>query len=98
MAVIEVEGLRKEYQHLRGGRTVAVDGLDLPVSPRPGPPGEGTMPVARGGRRHLPGPSDRTGGIDRRDADPVSQVHGSKEAGAGRPAPRDRTEGGGRGP
>src|SRR5947207_11069791 len=31
MAVIEVEGLRKEYPHLRGGRTVAVDGLDLSV-------------------------------------------------------------------
>jgi ABC-2 type transport system ATP-binding protein len=31
MAVIEVEGLRKEYRHLRGGHTVAVDGLDLSV-------------------------------------------------------------------
>ena len=31
MAVIEVEGLRKEYRRLRGGRTVAVDGLDLEV-------------------------------------------------------------------
>ena len=31
MAVIEVEGLRKEYRRLRGGRTVAVDGLDLSV-------------------------------------------------------------------
>ncbi len=29
--VIEVEGLRKEYRRLRGGRTVAVDGLDLEV-------------------------------------------------------------------
>ena len=29
--VIEVEGLRKEYQRLRGGRTLAVDGLDLEV-------------------------------------------------------------------
>ena len=31
MAVIEVEGLRKEYRRLRGGSTVAVDGLDLTV-------------------------------------------------------------------
>jgi ABC-2 type transport system ATP-binding protein len=31
MAVIEVEGLRKEYRRLRGGRTVAVAGLDLAV-------------------------------------------------------------------
>ena len=31
MAVIEVEGLRKEYRRLRGGRTTAVDGLDLEV-------------------------------------------------------------------
>ena len=31
MAVIEVEGLRKEYRRLRGGRTVAVDRLDLSV-------------------------------------------------------------------
>lgn len=31
MAVIEVEGLRKEYRRLRGGRTVAVNGLDLSV-------------------------------------------------------------------
>jgi ABC-2 type transport system ATP-binding protein len=31
MGVIEVEGLRKEYRRLRGGRTVAVDGLDLDV-------------------------------------------------------------------
>jgi ABC-2 type transport system ATP-binding protein len=31
MAVIEVEGLRKEYRRLRGGRTIAVDGLDLSV-------------------------------------------------------------------
>ena len=30
-AVIEVEGLRKEYRRLRGGPTVAVDGLDLSV-------------------------------------------------------------------
>ncbi len=29
--VIEIEGLRKEYRRLRGGRTVAVDGLDLVV-------------------------------------------------------------------
>jgi ABC-2 type transport system ATP-binding protein len=29
--VIEVEGLRKEYRRLRGGRTVAVAGLDLEV-------------------------------------------------------------------
>jgi ABC-2 type transport system ATP-binding protein len=33
--VIELEGLRKEYRRLRGGRTVAVDGLDLAV-PRGG--------------------------------------------------------------
>jgi ABC-2 type transport system ATP-binding protein len=31
MAVIEVESLRKEYRRLRGGRTVALDGLDLAV-------------------------------------------------------------------
>jgi ABC-2 type transport system ATP-binding protein len=31
MAIIEVEGLRKEYGRLRGGRTLAVDGLDLTV-------------------------------------------------------------------
>jgi ABC-2 type transport system ATP-binding protein len=31
MAVIEVEGLHKEYKRLRGGRTVAVAGLDLSV-------------------------------------------------------------------
>ena len=31
MSVIEIEGLRKEYRRLRGGRTVAVDGLDLSV-------------------------------------------------------------------
>src|SRR5438093_7293937 len=31
MAVIEVEGLRKEYRQLRGGRTLAVAGLDLSV-------------------------------------------------------------------
>src|SRR4029450_1462101 len=31
MGVIEVEGLRKEYVRLRGGRTVAVAGLDLDV-------------------------------------------------------------------
>ena len=30
-AVIELEGLRKEYRRLRGARTVAVDGLDLSV-------------------------------------------------------------------
>jgi ABC-2 type transport system ATP-binding protein len=30
-AVIEIEGLRKQYRKLRGGRTVAVDGLDLVV-------------------------------------------------------------------
>ena len=29
--VIEIEGLRKEYRRVRGGRTVAVDGLDLAV-------------------------------------------------------------------
>ncbi len=29
--VIEVEGLRKEYRRLRGGRTLAVDGLDMHV-------------------------------------------------------------------
>ena len=31
MDVIEVAGLRKEYPRLRGGRTVALDGLDLSV-------------------------------------------------------------------
>ena len=31
MPVIEVEGLRKEYRRLRGGSTLAVDGLDLAV-------------------------------------------------------------------
>ena len=31
MGVIEIEGLRKEYRRLRGGTTVAVDGLDLAV-------------------------------------------------------------------
>ena len=30
-AVIEVEGLRKEYRRVRGAKTVAVDGLDLAV-------------------------------------------------------------------
>jgi len=30
-AVIEVEGLRKEYRRVRGGRTLAVDGLDMAV-------------------------------------------------------------------
>ncbi|MGB7805032.1 MAG: ABC transporter ATP-binding protein [Actinomycetota bacterium] len=29
--VIEIVGLRKEYRRLRGGRTIAVDGLDLEV-------------------------------------------------------------------
>jgi ABC-2 type transport system ATP-binding protein len=32
-AVIELEGLRKEYRRLRGSKTVAVDGLDLSVPP-----------------------------------------------------------------
>ena len=31
MAVIEVEGLRKEYRGWRKGRTLALDGLDLVV-------------------------------------------------------------------
>ncbi len=31
MAVIEIEGLRKEYRRLRGKSTVALDGLDLQV-------------------------------------------------------------------
>ena len=31
MAVIEIEGLRKEFRRLRGGRNIAVDGLDLSV-------------------------------------------------------------------
>jgi len=31
MGVIEVEGLRKEFRRIRGGRTVAVDRLDLDV-------------------------------------------------------------------
>ncbi|HEV2951262.1 MAG TPA: ATP-binding cassette domain-containing protein, partial [Actinomycetota bacterium] len=30
-AVIEAEGLRKEYRRLRGAPTVALDGLDLEV-------------------------------------------------------------------
>src|SRR5215218_7185175 len=30
-AVIELEGLRKEYRRLRGAKTLAVDGLDLSV-------------------------------------------------------------------
>jgi ABC-2 type transport system ATP-binding protein len=30
-AVIEVEGLRKEFRRLRGGSTLAVNGLDLEV-------------------------------------------------------------------
>src|SRR5687767_9430057 len=30
-AAIEIVGLRKEYRRTRGGRTVAVDGLDLEV-------------------------------------------------------------------
>jgi ABC-2 type transport system ATP-binding protein len=31
MGVIEIEGLHKEYAKLRGGRTVAIQGLDLSV-------------------------------------------------------------------
>ena len=31
VAIIEVEGLKKEYRRLRGGSTVAIDGLDLSV-------------------------------------------------------------------
>ncbi|HEX6401128.1 MAG TPA: ATP-binding cassette domain-containing protein, partial [Actinomycetota bacterium] len=31
MGVIEVRGLRKEFRRLRGGRTVALNGLDLEV-------------------------------------------------------------------
>src|SRR2546428_4036298 len=31
MAVIEIEGLRKQYRQLRGERTVALEGLDLGV-------------------------------------------------------------------
>ena len=31
MGVIELQGLRKEYRRLRGGKTLAVDGLDLEV-------------------------------------------------------------------
>jgi ABC-2 type transport system ATP-binding protein len=31
MAVIEIEGLKKEYHRLRGGSTIAVNGLDLAV-------------------------------------------------------------------
>jgi ABC-2 type transport system ATP-binding protein len=31
VTVIQVEGLHKEYRRLRGGRTIAVDGLDLSV-------------------------------------------------------------------
>ncbi len=33
MSVIEVRGLTKEYRKLRGGKTVALSGLDLEVSP-----------------------------------------------------------------
>src|SRR3954454_13133619 len=31
MTMIEIEGLRKEYRRVRGGRTIAVDRLDLSV-------------------------------------------------------------------
>jgi ABC-type multidrug transport system ATPase subunit len=31
MAMIEIDGLRKEFRRLRGGRTVAIDGLNLSV-------------------------------------------------------------------
>src|SRR5665809_25932 len=31
MSVIEIRGLRKEYRRLRGGATIALDGLDLTV-------------------------------------------------------------------
>lgn len=31
MSVVEIEGLRKEYRRRRGGRVVALDGLDLVV-------------------------------------------------------------------
>lgn len=31
MPIIEIHGLRKEYRRVRGGRTVALDGLDLTV-------------------------------------------------------------------
>lgn len=31
MAIIEIESLRKEYRRFRGGRTIAVDGLNLEV-------------------------------------------------------------------
>ncbi|MGH2728519.1 MAG: ATP-binding cassette domain-containing protein, partial [Actinomycetota bacterium] len=31
MTIIEIEGLRKEYRRRRGGRTIALDGLDLEV-------------------------------------------------------------------
>ena len=31
MGVIEIQGLRKDFRRLRGGRTIAVDGLDLEV-------------------------------------------------------------------
>ena len=33
MSVIEVRNLKKTYRRLRGGSTVAVDGLDLVVEP-----------------------------------------------------------------
>ena len=32
MAVIELEGLSKDYRRLRGGRVAALDGLDLTVA------------------------------------------------------------------
>jgi ABC-2 type transport system ATP-binding protein len=75
MAVIELERLRKEYRRLRGGRTVALDGLDLSVPEGGvfgflGPNGAGKTTTIRcllglvaptAGRATLMGRSGRTG-------------------------------------
>ena len=67
--VIETEGLRKEYRRFRGGRTTALDGLDLSVPEGGvfgflGPNGSGKTTTIRcllglvrptGGRCHLLG-------------------------------------------
>jgi ABC-2 type transport system ATP-binding protein len=74
VAVIEVEGLRKEYRRLRGGRTVALRGLDLSVPEGGvfgflGPNGAGKTTTIRcllglvratGGRHRLLGASTQT--------------------------------------
>jgi ABC-2 type transport system ATP-binding protein len=75
MAVIEVEGLRKVYRRLRGGPTLAVDGLDLSVPEGGvfgflGPNGSGKTTTIRclldlvrptGGRVRLLGANPRRG-------------------------------------